>query len=195
MKSQKITIIFILYTILNMLNIHAQRTGGFEPQIKMSFGHGFDKDKVNTFGVTFIGGLRTSNTSWVGLGVGYFKASHIFPEGRIINYNGGSADQYVKYHNASCFPIFLTGKYNWVEKLHWLPYIGLDAGFIIYDRNGKYNKSSSDVGIFIKPAVGIDYRFDNNTLSFEIGYRINPSIMNIDGYSQFDASIGYSRSF
>jgi len=170
---------------LRVAVVNAQRSDGFEPQLKLSGAYGFDKHEVKSIGGTFIGGMRTSNNSWIGLGVGYYEAKHIFPESKAFSFN----NDFQQYHNVKCYPIFLTGKYNWENKLHWLPYLGLDGGFIIYDYD------HTKVGLFIKPAIGMDYRIGQNTLSFEIGYRIHPEVMDVQSYSQLTAEIGYSWSF
>ena len=177
-------ILFILPLLLNVYTSNAQRTGGFEPQLKVFGAYGFDKHEVKSIGATLIGGIRTSEQSWVGLGVGYYEAKHIFPEGKAF-----SPYDFKQYKNVGCYPIFVSGKYNWGNKVHWLPYMGLEGGFIIY------NYDNTKVGIFIKPAIGMDYRFGKNTLSFEIGYQFHPSIMDVDSYSQLTTAIGYSWSF
>lgn len=178
-------LLIFLFVSLSVESLFAQRNEGFEPQIKIFGAYGFDKHEVKSIGGTFIGGMRTSNYSWIGFGVGYYEAKHIFPEDKALSFNHDSQE----YHNVKCYPIFVTGKQNWGNKVHWMPYLGLDAGFVIYDYD------HTKVGLFIKPAIGMDYRFGKSTLSFEVGYRIHPNVMDVQGYSQLSTSIGYSWTF
>ena len=76
--NKHILLLFAICTF-SFQSLTAQRPGGFEPQLRVSYDKGVSKMKPNTVSVEFIAGLRTSEQTRVGLGIGYSSHSHLIP--------------------------------------------------------------------------------------------------------------------
>ena len=170
-------------------SLTAQRSGGFEPQLRVSYDKGVSKMKPNTVSVEFIAGLRTSEQTRVGLGIGYSSHSHLIPSEPGIGY-GSSWD--TTYKTVSSIPIFLTAKHNFNVK-KFSPYVGLDVGFNHYPSAG--GSDSSAEGFYLRPHGGVDLLLGRSRISLEASFR-HSTIFNhadIDGwFSQVGISAGFS---
>ena len=170
-------------------SLTAQRSGGFEPQLRVSYDKGVSKMKPNTVSVEFIAGLRTSEQTRVGLGIGYSSHSHLIPSEPGIGY-GSSWD--TTYKTVSSIPIFLTAKHNFNVK-KFSPYVGLDVGFNHYPSAG--GNDSSAEGFYLRPHGGVDLLLGRSRISLEASFR-HSTIFNhadIDGwFSQVGISAGFS---
>ncbi len=183
--------IFLLFAIctFSFQSLTAQRSGGFEPQLRVSYDKGVSKMKPNTVSVEFIAGLRTSEQTRVGLGIGYSSHSHLIPSEPGIGY-GSSWD--TSFRTVSSIPIFLTAKHNFNVK-KFSPYAGLDVGFNHYPSAGGNNSSAE--GFYLRPHGGVDVQLGRSRLSLEVSFR-HSTIFNhadIDGwFSQLGIALGYS---
>ena len=80
MMSRKNIIIFILLSSFSMMKMSAQEGRRFEPQVRFSYEKGVNKMKPSTYSVEFIAGLRTSEQTRIGIGIGYAGNSHLFKD-------------------------------------------------------------------------------------------------------------------
>ena len=181
-------LLFIALAIMPML-IEAQ--AGFEPQIKVSYELGIDDDKNQSFGGEFLAGYRFNNNLRLGVGTGIYWCKHLYESAHynsVINY-------YSKEYRetASYIPIYANGKFNFETSGNLKPYLSLDLGYALFNAASDYAKEN-ELGLFAKPAFGIDIATGKGSLFFEVGYKYQYRKFYDEkmGYSQLTMSVGYN---
>ena len=180
---------FLILTLVFIpMLVYAQNK--FEPQLKVSYELGIDKDKNQSFGGEFLAGYRMSDDFRLGVGTGIYWCELLYED---AHYNS-SIHYYSKEYRetASYIPIFLNGKYNIISTGDWRPYIAIDFGYAIFNSASKY-ADNNKLGIYTKPAFGVDYSIGKGSLFMEVGYKYQDRKIHDTkmGYSQLTMSIGY----
>ncbi len=200
MMSRKNIIIFILLSSFSMMKLSAQEGRRFEPQVKFSYEKGVNKMKPSTYSVEFIAGLRTSEQTRIGIGIGYAGNSHLFKDysyygsGLPAQWSGSSySSKKDKYKNVGSMPLFLTVKHNICKPRKISPYIGMDVGYSHYSSAKPDNSSVG--GFFLRPQVGVDIRTYQTRISFELSFKhtkLSDSEMVVGWFSQVGIALGLS---
>ena len=179
----------ILY-VLAFIPMFVVAQTGFEPQIKVSYELGIDNDKNQSFGGEFLAGYRISEDFRLGVGAGIYWCKHLYESAHYNSVIHYYSDEYRE--TASYIPIFANGKYNFVKRGSWKPYLSLDLGYAIFNAASDYAKENK-LGIFAKPAFGVDCELGKGDLFFEIGYKYQDRKFYEEkmGYSQLTFSVGY----
>lgn len=180
----------LLLMALTLIPMLANAQTGFEPQLKVSYELGADNDKNKSFGGEFLAGYRFTENVRLGVGVGIYWCEHLYEDAHYDSF----LKQYVKEYRetASYVPIFINGKYDFLASGDWRPYLSVDAGYAIFNSASKY-ADDNKLGIFVKPAFGVDYCIGKGALFFEVGYKYQDrKFQDVKmGYSQIALSIGY----
>lgn len=163
---------------------------GFEPQLKISYELGIDEDKNQSFGCEFVAGYRLSDDFRLGIGTGIYWCKHLYEDAHYNSLIHYFSEEYRE--TASYIPIFANGKYNFVTTSDWRPYLSVDLGYALFNSASKY-ADDNKLGIFVKPAFGVDYNIGKGALFFEVGYKYQDrEFQDVKmGYSQLTMSVGY----
>lgn len=185
-----LVLVLVLALVLTFVPILTKAQTGFEPQLKVSYELGIDEDKNQSFGAEFVAAYRLSEELRLGIGVGIYWCKHLYEDAGVDALLHQYYDEYRE--TASYIPVFLNGKYNFVTKRNWMPYLSLDAGYSFFNAASDYAKDN-DLGLFVKPAFGVDYNIDKGALFLEVGYKYQDRKFQDAkmGYSQLTLSIGY----
>ena len=180
----------ILVIALIFMPMLAKAQTGFEPQLKVSYELGLDEDKNQSFGGEFVAGYRLSDDFRLGLGVGIYWCKHLYENAHYNSLINRFSDEYRE--TASYIPIFANGKYNFVTTSDWRPYLSVDLGYAIFNSASKY-ADNNKLGVFAKPAFGVDYCIGKGALFIEVGYKYQDRKFQEEkmGYSQLTMSVGY----
>ena len=180
----------IVLIILAIVPLLVKGQTGFEPQIKVSYELGIDEDKNQSFGGEFLAGYRVSEGFRLGVGAGIYWCKHLYESAHYDKYINHYSGEYRE--TASYIPVFANGKYNLATNGGLKPYLSVDFGYAIFNAASDYAKENK-LGLFVKPAFGVDYEIGKGALFFEIGYKYQDrKFYDVKmGYSQLTMSVGY----
>ena len=179
--------LFLIVGLLYPTILSAQSK--FEPQIKAAYELGIDADANKSLGGEFVAGYRVIDALRLGVGIGGYWCEHLYSNA----YYNKTINYYEKEYRetASYFPVFFDAKYNFITTGKWRPFVSADLGYSIFNSASDYAKDNN-LGVFVKPTVGIDCNLGKCDLTFEIGYRYQDrEFSNVKmGYSQMVFLIG-----
>lgn len=164
---------------------------GFEPQIRISFDEGIDYQKNFSFGADFIAAYRFNEIVRLGAGVGIDYVNMKFEESKYIGYK--KYDDY--FEAAMTIPVFANIKVDFL-KTKVSPYLSVDCGYNIFIPFSKYAQNNK-LGFMIRPAFGVDIRFQKCVLFIEVAYKYQSrsfenTLATYGGYHQISQAIGVS---
>ena len=179
--------LFFALTLMLFLSntISAQK---FEPQVKVGYAYGIDDYKTQSFGGEFVAGFRINPNVRIGAGVGIDYCDH--------KYEDAYYDPYLHYFNkeyresAAFVPVFVDGKFNFTDS-SISPYISVDLGYSFFIPFSDYAKENN-LGIFVKPAFGIDFNVGKGAVFVEVNYNYQArKFYETRNYNQIGLSVGY----
>lgn len=178
----------LLLSLLFATTMNAQK--GFEPQLKVSYEMGIDDDKNQSFGGELVAGYLLSEDFRIGVGAGIYWCKHLYEKGHYDRWINRLVDEYRE--TASYIPLFINGKYNIVSTSDWCPYLSVDLGYSIFNSASEY-ADNNELGVFVKPAFGVNYNIGKGALFIEVGYKYQDRKFFEEkmGYSQMTMSVGY----
>lgn len=179
-------IAFLMCMVMTTNVTFAQKR--FEPSVKVSYEIPLDKNQ--SFGADFNAGYRLSEIAKIGVGIGAYWCEHIYDDG----YSTTLHKQYDEYKEAAMYiPVYLNGKFNF-SKQGISPYFSMDLGYSLFVGFSDY-VDNHKLGLFFRPAFGIDFPTSNGKIFTEIGYKYQMrdwDYIENPNYSQITVSVGYS---
>ena len=181
-------ILFLFF--LSVMSLVSKAQTELEPQLKVSYELGVDEDKNQSYGGELVVGYRMSDDFRLGAGAGIYWCKHLYEKSHynsLINYYSKEYKE-----TASYIPLFVNGKYNFVATGELRPYLSVDLGYSIFNSASSY-ADDNEMGVFVKPAFGVDYSIGEGALFFEVGYKYQDrKFQEVKmGYSQLTISVGY----
>ncbi len=155
---------------------------GFEPQVKVNGMLGIDTYKNHSFGAEFLAGYRFNPQVRVGLGAGIDYCN--------LKYEGASKYRSEYKESAAYVPVFANGKFNFIDN-NVSPYFSADVGYAIFIPGSGYAEDNK-LGMFFKPAFGVDFSMGKGALFVEVCY--NYQMRDFNGtrnYNQIGLAVGY----
>lgn len=168
------------------------KTKGFEPQVRMVDAEGIDFQRNLNFGADFVAAYRFNEIIRLGGGIGieyvYMKFDEVDEPTTIFDYFDGY------FEGAMTIPLFANVKVDFLRQTKVSPYFTADCGYSIFVPFSEYAEGNK-LGMFVRPAFGVDIRFSKCTLFFEVGYKYqarsfdNP-LASYGSYHQLSSAIG-----
>ena len=138
---------------------------GFEPQVRVSFDEGIDKQANLKLGADFIASYRFNEFVRLGGGIGIDYLKLKFEESKTI----GSKVYKAYYEEALAIPVFANIKVDFM-KTKVSPFFATDCGYSFFVPFSKYAKDNK-LGFFIRPSIGVEIRFRKCSLSIDVAYK------------------------
>ena len=159
--------LFCAFCFVFMCSSAFAQEQNFEKAFEFNGGVGLD-DCINySFGANFVGGIRPSETIFIGAGVGYAYIDGLYYTS--YEYLGkGNSLTYDSCDVRNNLQVFARGKMNFsTEKIS--PFVSLDLG-------GTFGLSSNNIkmanGFIFEPAFGIDIKMANKqSMYIMLGYK------------------------
>lgn len=162
---------------------------GFEPQIRISFDEGADRQKNFSFGADVLFAYRFNEHIRLGAGAAVDYVNLKFDNAKTINHHYYKA----YYEAAMAIPVFANVKVDFLKR-KVSPYLSIDCGYNFFIPFSKYAQSNK-LGFLIRPAVGVDIRFKKCVLFVELAYKYQArnfeySMVKFGGYHQVCQAVG-----
>ena len=159
--------LFCAFCLVFMCSSSFAQEKNFEKAFEFNGGVGLD-DCINySFGANFVGGIRPSETIFIGGGVGYTYIDGLYYTS--YEYLGkGSSLTYDSCDIRNNLKVFARAKMNFsAEKI---------SPFVSFDLGGTFGLSSNDIkmanGLIFEPAFGIDIKMANKqSMYIMLGYK------------------------
>ena len=160
----------VMSIVLVCGNVFAQeeqrwKVKGFEPQVRVFFDEGIDKQVNLAFGADFIASYRFNEYVRLGGGVGLDYLYLRFQE----PVTSGSKKYNAYYEGAMGIPVFANIKVDFM-KTKVSPFFATDCGYSFYVPFSKMAQDNK-LGFFVRPSIGVEIRFRKCSLSIDIAYK------------------------
>lgn len=157
----------LLFTIVLICahSVFAQKTS-FEPRVKFSYEFGLNKYKPDAITGQVAFGMRSSEQTWLAIGVETSKMVGIFKRLGSFWYDESQDD-------GKSISVLLAANHDLIAKGVVRPYLEGDVGFLfVKDKDPEFsNKDENYSGFFLRPELGVNFRLKRHTISLGCGFK------------------------